>query len=64
MKAVNNYMVVENIKAGPKKVGGLLITEDLDTDNRYTKANVISIGNVVEGIKETDVVYLKTKTNY
>jgi chaperonin GroES len=57
MKAVNNYIVVQNEKAGPKKVGGLLITEDLDTDNRYARAKVVSIGNVVEGIKEKDVVY-------
>ena len=25
--------------------------------NRYIKAKVISIGNLVEGIKETDIVY-------
>ena len=43
MKAVNNYIVVKNIKEGPKKVGGLLLTEETDVDNRYIKANVISI---------------------
>ena len=57
MKAVNNYIVVKNIKEGPKKVGGLLLTEETDVDNRYIKANVISIGNLVEGIKEKDIVY-------
>ena len=56
MKAVNNYIVVKNIKEGPKKVGGLLLTEETDVDNRYIKANVISIGNLVEGIKEGDNV--------
>tara|TARA_B110000858_G_C17635686_1_gene395666 strand:+ start:218 stop:475 length:258 start_codon:yes stop_codon:yes gene_type:complete len=54
MKAVNNYIIVENIKQGPKKVGGLLLTEETDLDNRYIKAKVISIGNLVEGIKEGD----------
>jgi co-chaperonin GroES (HSP10) len=57
MKAVNNYIVVENIKAEPKKVAGLILTEDIDEDNRYIKANVISTGNLVEGIKDEDVVY-------
>ena len=33
------------------------MTEDLDEDNRYIKANVISVGNLVEGIKDNDVVY-------
>ena len=57
MKAVNNYIVVEKIKQGPKTVGGLILTEDVDEDNRYIKANVISVGNLVEGINNKDVVY-------
>ena len=57
MRAVNNYIIVEKIKQGPKKVGGLILTEDVDEDNRYIKAKVISIGNLVEGIKNNDVVY-------
>ena len=57
MKAVNNYIIVERIKQGPKKVGGLILTEDVDADNRYIKATVISTGNLVEGIKDNDVVF-------
>ena len=57
MQAVNNYIIVEKIKQGPKKVGGLILTEDIDEDNRYIKAKVISTGNLVEGIKNNDVVY-------
>jgi len=57
MKAINNYIVVEKIKQGPKKVGGLILTEDIDEDNRYIKATVISTGNLVEGIKNNDVVF-------
>tara|TARA_R110002020_G_scaffold360705_2_gene573477 strand:+ start:198 stop:455 length:258 start_codon:yes stop_codon:yes gene_type:complete len=57
MKAINNYIIVENIKEGPKKIGGLIMTEDLDSDNRYIKAKVISIGNLVEGIKKNDIIY-------
>ena len=57
MKAVNYYIIIERIKNEPKKVAGLILTEKTDEDNRYLKAKVISVGNLVEGIKEEDVVY-------
>ena len=57
MKAVNNYIIVRKLKQGPKTVGGLILTENVDEDNRYVKAEVISIGNLVEGIKENNVVH-------
>jgi len=57
MKAINNYIIVETIKEEPKKIAGLIMTEELDSDNRYIKANVISVGNLVEGIKEKDTIY-------
>jgi len=57
MKAVNHYLVVKNIKEEVKKIGGFILTENIDSDNRYVKANVISVGNLVEGIKEEDVVF-------
>jgi len=57
MKAVNNYIIVQTIKTEPKKVAGLIMTEELDSDNRYIKAKVVSVGNLVEGVKEKDIVY-------
>ena len=57
MKAVNHYLVIERIKDEPTKVGGLILTEEIDEDNRYSKAKVISIGNLVEGIQENDIIY-------
>ena len=57
MKAVNHYIIVQTIKEEPKKIAGLIMTEELDDDNRYIKAEVISAGNLVEGIKEKDIVY-------
>tara|TARA_S200002703_G_scaffold69381_1_gene60218 strand:+ start:608 stop:865 length:258 start_codon:yes stop_codon:yes gene_type:complete len=57
MKAVNHYLIIEPIKEGPKKVGGLILTDEVNEDNRYIKAKVISIGHNVEGIKENDIVY-------
>ena len=57
MKAVNNYIIVEKIKTEQKKVAGLIVTEDIDDDNRYIKAKAISVGNLVEGIKQDEIVY-------
>ena len=57
MKAVNHYLIIERIKDEPTKVGGLILTEQTDEDNRYLKAKVISIGNIVEGIKENDIIH-------
>jgi|TARA_Y100001938_G_C7824881_1_gene298421 co-chaperonin GroES (HSP10) len=57
MKAVNHYIIIEQIKEGPKKVGGLVLTDEINEDNRYLKGKVISVGNNVEGIKENDVIY-------
>jgi co-chaperonin GroES (HSP10) len=57
MKAINHYIVVENIKEGSKKVAGLIMTDETDQDNRYLKAKIISIGNLVEGLKDGDIVY-------
>tara|TARA_R100000951_G_scaffold116151_1_gene126743 strand:- start:2180 stop:2437 length:258 start_codon:yes stop_codon:yes gene_type:complete len=56
MKAINYYLVVEKIKQEPKKIAGLIITEMNDEEGRYSKANVISTGNLVEGVKDGDVI--------
>ena len=57
MRAINHYIIAKNIKTEPKKVAGLIMTDETDVDNRYIKAEIISIGNLVEGIKEKDIVY-------
>jgi co-chaperonin GroES (HSP10) len=57
MKAVNYYVVVDKIKNEEKTIAGLIVTENIDEDNRYNKAKVVSVGNLVEGIDEGDVVH-------
>ena len=57
MKAVNYYLIIERIKDEPTVVGGLILTDQTDEDNRYLKAKVISTGNMVEGIKEDDIIH-------
>ena len=57
MRAINHYIIAKNIKTEPKKVAGLIMTDETDQDNRYIKAEIISTGNLVEGIKDNDIVY-------
>ena len=56
MKAVNHYLVIDMIKE-ESKVGGLILTDETNEDNRYLKGKVVSIGNLVEGIQEGDTIY-------
>ena len=57
MQAINDYVIVDIIKEEPKKVSGLILTDETDETNRYKKANVISVGNLVEIIKKNDIIY-------
>jgi len=56
MKAINHFVVVNKIKEEPTKVGGLELTEKQNKDVRYLKGEVISVGNLVEVIKEGNIV--------
>ena len=60
MQAINDYVIVDIIKEGLKKVGGFILTDkpdETDESNRYKKANIISVGNLVEGVKNGDVIF-------
>ena len=57
MQAINDYVIVDIIKEEPKKVGGLILTDETDESNRYKKANIISVGNLVEIVSKGDVIY-------
>jgi|TARA_R100000482_G_C5106889_1_gene138464 co-chaperonin GroES (HSP10) len=57
MKAVNHYVVVEKIKETEKKVGGLILTEDINQDVRYSKGKVISAGSIADFVSEGNIVW-------
>ena len=57
MQAINDYVIVDIIKKGPKKVGGLILTDETDESNRYRKANIVSVGNDVPIVKKGDTIY-------
>ena len=57
MNAVNNYIIIEKIKEEPKKQNGLFLTESQNTDVRYLRGKVISVGNLVQGVTNDDIIY-------
>ena len=57
MQAINDYVIVDKIKEEPKKVSGLILTDQTDEDNRYKKATIISVGNLVEIVTKGDIIY-------
>ena len=64
MQAINDYVIVDIIKEEPKKVSGLILTDETDESNRYKKANIISVGNLVEIVTKDDVVYYDKHAGY
>ena len=64
MQAVNNYIIINPIKEKIKEEGGLLIIDQHVDDIRYLKANVISIGNLTEGIKIGDTIYYDRRAGH
>ena len=56
MKAINYYLVIDKIKKEQKKIAGLIITDNIDEEGRYSKAKVISAGDKIEGIKDGDII--------
>jgi len=58
MKAIGRNLIIEKIKEGTTKTkGGLLLAENQREDIRYTEANILSVGEQVEGLKENDKIF-------
>ena len=58
MRAIGIFLVIEEIKEAPKKTkGGLLLTDRVKEDIRYRKGKVVSVGDMVQGVKKNDSIY-------
>ena len=58
MKAIGNYLVIEEVKQKPTKTkGGLLLTDKIKEDIRYRQGVVKSVGSLVQGVKADDNIY-------
>ena len=58
MRAIGNYLVIEEIKEKTTKTkGGLLLTDKIKEDIRYKQGVVKSVGSLVQGVKSDDKIY-------
>ena len=58
MKAVGRNLIIEKIEQNiTKSEGGLLLGKADREDIRYVEANIVSVGNDVEGLKEKDSIF-------
>jgi len=57
MQAINYYLIIEHIKEAPKQIGGLDILDSQNTELRYLKGKIISIGDLVPDVlKAGDII--------
>lgn len=57
MQAINYYLIVDYIKEAPKTIGGLEILDSQNTELRYLKGEIISIGDLVPDVlKVGDII--------
>ena len=58
MKAIGNYLVIDEIVESSKKTeGGLELAEKHREDIRYRKATVMTVGPLVAGVEPDDNIY-------
>jgi|TARA_R110000764_G_scaffold167688_1_gene254849 co-chaperonin GroES (HSP10) len=58
MKAVGRNLIIQKIEQGTTRTeGGLLLSKNDKEDIRYVEADIISIGEGVEGLKENDKIF-------
>ena len=58
MRAIGNYLVIQEIKEKPTKTkGGLILTDKIKEDIRYRQGVVKSVGSLVQGVKVNDNIY-------
>jgi co-chaperonin GroES (HSP10) len=57
MQAINYYLIIENIKEAPKQIGGLDILDSQNTELRYLKGKILSVGDLVPDVlKVGDII--------
>ena len=64
MKALNDVVIVSEIKEEKKTSGGLLLTDKTDEDNRYKKASIVTTWHLVDIVKDHDVVFYDSRAGH
>lgn len=64
MRAVNKYIIINQIIEETKTSSGLLLTNVENDEMRYGKGTVMSIGNEVMAVKEGDLIYFDKRNGH
>jgi len=64
MRAVNKYIIINQIIEEAKTSSGLLLTNVENDEMRYGKGTVVSIGNEVLAVKEGDMIYFDKRNGH
>ena len=64
MRAVNKYIIINQIIEEAKTSSGLLLTNVENDEMRYGKGTVVSIGNEVMAVKEGDLIYFDKRNGH
>ena len=57
MQAINDYVVIEEIREKPKTIGGFIVADTTTEDIRYLKGVIVSCGNLTQGINVSDTIF-------
>jgi chaperonin GroES len=64
MRAVNKYIIINQIIEEAKTSSGLLLTNVENDEMRYGKGTVLSIGNEVLAVAEGDLIYFDKRSGH
>jgi co-chaperonin GroES (HSP10) len=64
MRAVNKYIIINQIIEEAKTSSGLLLTNVENDEMRYGKGTVVSVGNEVVAVKEGDMIYFDKRNGH
>lgn len=64
MRAVNKYIIINQIIEEAKTSSGLLLTNVENDEMRYGKGTVVSVGNEVVAVKEGDLIYFDKRSGH
>jgi chaperonin GroES len=64
MRAVNKYIIINQIIEEAKTSSGLLLTNVENDEMRYGKGTVVSVGNEVVAVAEGDLIYFDKRSGH
>ena len=64
MRAVNNFVIIDELVEEKKTSTGLILTADESEEMRYGKGTVVEAGDRVAVVKKGDVIYFDKRQGH